>query len=407
MAYEFFIGRRYLWVRRQGFLSLITSLSVAGVAVGVMALVVIIAVMAGFEADFKARILGIEAHLSLTRKEGSLYGYRDTLAQVLRNAEVTAATPLVESQAMLRSATGIAGVSLKGIDPASAGPIPGLAGQSQDLLPGPEIRPSQEPPGILLGRELARTLGVSRGDTIHLISARGMVSPVGLLPAMKRLRVNGVFSAGMQDYDAALAYIHLSDAQGAMRLGEGISTIEIRVKDLLRARVVGDSLRATLGPEFQTRDWMQLNRNLFSALKLEKSVMFIILALIICVAAFNIASTLVMMVMEKTRDIAILMVMGATRRSIRRIFVFKGLIIGAVGTAAGALLGSGLCQALRRYKLIELPSDVYYITTLPVKLDALDVVLIGSAAMAICFLATLYPARQAAALDPVEAVRYG
>jgi lipoprotein-releasing system permease protein len=361
--------------------------------------------MAGFEADFRKRILGVEAHLTLLPVAGSLTVTPELLAMVRGEKAVSAATPLVSAQVMLRSASGLASATLKGIDP--AGGDGGLPEGAREVLSGPQGRPVHEAPPIMLGRELARMLGVSRGDTLHLLSTRGMASPVGLLPAMKRLRVGGVFSAGMQDYDAALAYLHLQDAQALLRMGATVSAIEIRLQDLLRAGEVGQRLQARLGPDFVLRDWMQRNHNLFAALKLEKAVMFIILALIICVAAFNIASSLVMMVMEKTRDIAILMVMGATRRSIRRIFVFKGLIIGAAGTLTGTLLGVGLCQALRRHKLIELPSDVYYITTLPVALDPWDLLLIGAAAMTICLLATLYPARQAAALDAVEAVRYG
>ncbi len=224
---------------------------------------------------------------------------------------------------------------------------------------------------------------------------------------MKPFQVTGFFESGMYEYDGSLAYIHLSDAQKILRMDDSISGIELRVKDIYHAKKIADRIIEGLGFPFWARDWMQMNQNFFSALKLEKTVMFIILTLIILVAAFNIASTLIMMVMEKTKDIAILKAMGATDKSIKRIFVIKGMAIGSIGTILGVCLGFILCALLKHYKFIELPGDVYYITTLPVKLEAIDVFFIASAAMAICFLATLYPARQASKLDPVEAIRYG
>jgi lipoprotein-releasing system permease protein len=224
---------------------------------------------------------------------------------------------------------------------------------------------------------------------------------------MKRFKVAGLFTSGMYEYDGSLAYVALPEAQRLLRMGGAVTGIELRVDDIYRAGKIGRSISDALGFPYWTRDWMQMNRNLFSALKLEKTVMFIILVLIVLVAAFNIASTLIMMVMEKTRDIAILKTMGATNKSIRRIFVFNGMIIGAVGTALGVALGFLACFLLDRYKFIELPGDVYYITTLPVRLEFLDAALIAVAALVICFLATLYPARQAARMDPVEAIRYG
>ena len=405
MAFEFFIGSRYLRAKRkQVFISLITLLSVAGVTVGVMALIVVIAVMTGFEADLKNRILGVESHLVVLR-HGPFRDYPQVLDQVRQTRGVAAATPFVYSQVMLRTASGASGAVLRGIDPDSAGRV--IRNIEPEVLAAMGRSTGEAAPAIVLGKELARSLGVIRGDSLYVISPRGFLSPTGHVPAMKRFTVAGLFTSGMYEYDGSLAYVPLSAAQRLLRLDGAVTGIEIRLDDIYSADRIGKAISDQLGFPYWTRDWMQMNRNLFSALKLEKTVMFIILVLIVLVAAFNIASTLIMMVMEKTKDIAIMKAMGATNRSIRRIFVFNGMIIGAVGTVLGVCLGFLACFLLDRYKFIELPGDVYYITTLPVRLDTLDVVLIAAAALVICFLATLYPARQASRMDPVEAIRYG
>jgi len=405
MAFEFFIGSRYLRAKRkQVFISLITLLSVAGVTVGVMALIVVIAVMTGFEADLKNRILGVESHLVVLR-HGPFRDYPQVLDQVRQTRGVAAATPFVYSQVMLRTASGASGAVLRGIDPDSAGRV--IRNIEPEVLAAMGRSTDEAAPAIVLGKELARSLGVIRGDSLYVISPRGFLSPTGHVPAMKRFTVAGLFTSGMYEYDGSLAYVPLSAAQRLLRLDGAVTGIEIRLDDIYSADRIGKAISDQLGFPYWTRDWMQMNRNLFSALKLEKTVMFIILVLIVLVAAFNIASTLIMMVMEKTKDIAIMKAMGATNRSIRRIFVFNGMIIGAVGTVLGVCLGFLACFLLDRYKFIELPGDVYYITTLPVRLDTLDVVLIAAAALVICFLATLYPARQASRMDPVEAIRYG
>jgi lipoprotein-releasing system permease protein len=263
-------------------------------------------------------------------------------------------------------------------------------------------------PEIILGRELAKNLGVTEGDMLYLISPNGMLSPIGHVPSMKQFRVSGFFESGMYDFDQTFAFIGLKEAQKLLRMGDSVSGIEIRVTDIYKANQVGERLVAELGFPYWTRDWMQMNRNLFKALKLERRVMFIILTLIVLVAAFNIASSLIMMVMGKTRDIAILKAMGATDKSVRKIFVFNGMVIGVIGTGLGLVLGLLLCTGLKHYNIHELTGDIYYFTTrLPVKLEMLDVVSIVAAALVICFFATLYPARQAAKLNPVEAIRYG
>ncbi|MCG6895233.1 MAG: lipoprotein-releasing ABC transporter permease subunit [Desulfobacteraceae bacterium] len=410
MSFEYFIAGRYLRSRqRLKFISLITGLSIAGVTVGVMALIVVIAVMAGFEDDLKQRILGVESHVVLMRHGGGFTDHERVMDQIRAIDGVVAATPFVYAQVMLRSAGGASGAVLRGVDPHTAADVVRNL-PAERLVSGP--RDGDGPSGngipkIILGTQLAKNLQVQVGDTVHLISPTGMISPVGHLPAMRRFTVAGLFSSGMYEFDGSLAFTSLSTAQRLLRMGDAVSGIEIRVRDIYNARHIAETIVDTLGFPYWAKDWSQMNRNLFSALKLEKTVMFIILALIILVAAFNIASSLIMMVLQKTRDIAILKAMGATDRSIRKIFVAKGMAIGMVGTVLGVCLGIILCALLQHYQFIELPGDVYYITTLPVKLQLMDVVLIAVSAMAICFVATLYPALQASRLDPVEAIRYG
>ena len=404
MAFETFIGSRYLRARqRQAFISLITFLSIAGVAVGVMALIVVIAVMSGFEADLKRHILGGQAHVMLMRYGEAFTDYRKTMTEVTKVDGVEAVTPYIFTQTMLRSANGTTGAVLRGIDPETIGDV--LKTLSKVELPHTG---NSDEPGIVLGRELAKRIGVLEGDPVYVISPRGMLTMIGHVPSMKRFKVTGFFESGFYEYDQSFAYIHLKDAQRIMRMPGAVSGLEIRVKNIYKARRISEEIQSLLQFPYYTRDWMQMNANLFKALKLERRVMFIILSLIVLVAAFNIASSLIMMVMSKTRDIAILKAMGATDKSIRKIFVFNGMVIGVIGTGLGLGLGLLICELLKRYDIHELAGDIYYFTTkLPVKLDLLNVVAIVVAALLICFLATLYPSRQAAKLDPVEAIRYG
>ena len=410
MSFERFIGGRYLRAKqKQAFISLITYLSIAGVAVGVMALIVVIAVMTGFEVDLKTRILGGQANIVLMRYSGPFEEYRPVMERVAGVDGVAASTPFTYTQVMLRTPANTTGAMLRGIDPATIGGV--LKTLENVRVPEGGQSAGAEPaamPGIVLGRELAKNLGVVQGDVVHVISPRGMLAPTGHVPTMKPFRVSGYFESGMYEYDQTFAYIHLADAQRLLRMGEAVTGLEIRVHDIYRAREIADAIVARLGPSYYARDWMQMNRNLFKALKLERRVMFIILSLIVLVAAFNIASSLIMLVMGKTKDIAILKAMGATDRSIRKIFVFNGMVIGVVGTGLGLVLGVLVCALLKRYNIHELTGDIYYFTTqLPVKMEALDVVAIVLAALVICYVATLYPARQASRLNPVDAIRYG
>ena len=397
--------------QKQAFVSLITILSIAGVMVGVMALIVVIAVMNGFDADLKARILGGQSHIVLMRHGSAFNQYHLVLEKVVNTQGVEAATPYIITQGMLRSKSGAVGAVVRGIDPQTAGQVMKTLEQV-DLTDVSVMSNSEkstpEVPGIVLGKELARNLGVIEGDMIHLMSPRGMLSPIGHIPAMKQFKVTGFFQSGMYEYDQTFAFIHLKDAQRMLRMGDSVTGIDIRVTDIYRAREIADRIISKLGFPYWARDWMQMNKNLFRALKMERWVMAIILILIVLVAAFNIASSLIMLVMGKTRDIAILKAMGATTKSIRKIFVFSGMVIGSVGTVLGLILGLVLCTLLKHYDIYELTGDIYYFTTtLPVKIEIFWVIGIVSAALLICYLATLYPAHQAAKLNPVEAIRYG
>jgi lipoprotein-releasing system permease protein len=418
MAFEWFIGSRYLRAKRkQTFISIISVISVAGVTVGVMALIVVIAVMTGFETDLREKILGVTSHIVVMQHGDGIADYHAVCKRVEAVDGVVAATPFIYTQVMLKSASNVAGAVLRGIEPQTAVQVvdieKNLEEGTLEALEPPERFKGALPtragglvPGIILGKELAGTLGVRKGDTVYIISPRGMLTPIGQVPGMNRFMVSGIFKSGMYEYDSSLAYIGLGEAQKIARMGDKVTGIEIRVRHIYAASSIARSIEKSLGFSYFTRDWMRMNRNLFSALKLEKTTMFIILTLIVLVAAFNIASSLIMMVMEKNKDIAILKSMGATDRSIKKIFVFEGLIIGTVGTFLGVCGGALLCWLLAQYKFIELPGDVYYISTLPVRMELLDVAIISFGAIVISFLATLYPARQAARLDPAQALRY-
>jgi lipoprotein-releasing system permease protein len=411
MSFEYFIGGRYLRSKnKQAFISFITFLSMAGVTVGVMALIIVIAVMAGAESYFTTQILGVESHIVIRRHGGMISDYDAVMQKVLAEPGVRSAAPFVYSQVMLRSSSGISGSVLRGIDPQIDGsPIKGYDKTAliEKIRPQVIEEADVRPPGIILGKELALSINVAEGETIYLIAPKGMMSPIGHMPTMKRFEVTGIFESGFYEYDASLAFIHLNTAQQLIKIGDSVSGIGVRVDDIYQADTMAQVILSELGFPYWTMDWMQMNRNFFSALKLEKKAMFVILTLIIMVAAFNIASTLIMMVMGKTRDIAILKAMGASDRSIWKIFVFKGTVIGFIGTAIGVVLGILGCVLLKHYKFIELPGEVYYFTSLPVQLEVLDVFFIVSAAMIICFISTLYPAYKASKLNPVEALRYG
>ena len=405
---EYFIGLKYLLAKRkQTFISIITAISVSGVAVGVMALIIVLAVMSGFEKELKDRILGATAHIHVTSLEGSVPDPFALAQRVGTMDGVIAASPYIFSQVMISSGTGSTGGILRGVDVATIGKVTRLPqdirkGRIEDL----DRKTSNGLPGVILGKELAANLGVSPGDLVEILVPGGNITPMGAFPGVARFRVAGLSESGMYEYDSSFAYVALTEAGRIMGMGGRVTGIEVKVRDIYQAGRIAARIRSALGYPYWAKDWMQSNRNLFSALKLEKVVMFIILVLIVMVAAFNIISTLIMVVMDKNKDIAVLMTMGATRRMIRKIFALEGLLIGVAGTFAGTVLGGLLCYLLRRYQFIRLPSDVYYISTLPVALSPEILVLVGACSILICFLATLYPSRQASLVDPAEAIRY-
>jgi lipoprotein-releasing system permease protein len=415
MRYEWFIGLRYLKAKRkQTFISIITIISIAGVMVGVMTLIVVLAVMSGFEKTLKEKILGTQAHLVVLKaSQQSMDHYEEVLKQVRDVKGVVSAAPFIFNQVMLSSESSVSGVVIKGIDPDQVGKVTELAhnmkaGRLQDLKGG------SDSPGVILGAELAKHLGVTLNDAIQVISPLGTITPMGMMPKMKRFRVVGIFYSGMYEYDNTMAYVSLESAQKFFGMGARVTGIEIKTNDIYKVKEIGKEIRQKLGFPFWTKDWMEMNRNLFSALKLEKIAMFIILVLIVLVAAFNIISTLIMVVMEKHKDIAILKSMGAPSKGILRIFIIEGGVIGIVGTVFGTILGlgaafnlekiTGFVENLFGFKILS--SDVYYIDKLPSQVNPMDVGLIVITAILISLLATLYPSWRASRLDPAEALRY-
>ena len=412
MGFEFFISIRYLLAkRRQTFVSLVTFISIAGVGVGVTALIVVLAVMNGFHEDLRGRILGITSHVNITSFAGAIVNYREVMDQVEKEKGVVGSTPFIYAPVMMTSGGRSAGAVLRGIDPLSASGVIKLQenlirGNLADLVQSSHETSVRSYPGIILGVELANNLGIRVGEYLTIISPAGRLTPMGQTPKSGLFEVVGIIQSGMYEYDNTLAYVDLPVAQQFLGIGDSVTGIEVRVHDIYKAGEIAEALKKRLGAPFYVSDWIKMNSNFFSALKLEKVVMFVILTLIILVAAFNIVSSLTMLVMEKGRDIAILKAMGATTASIRKIFVLEGFLIGICGTGLGILGGYTLCGLLKRYKFIELPRDVYHISNLPVKMEALDLVAIALAAMFISLVATLYPSRKAAGLDPAEALRY-
>ncbi|MBF0203879.1 MAG: ABC transporter permease, partial [Desulfamplus sp.] len=395
MSLEFFIAGKYLKAKRkEGFISLITLLSVAGVTVGVMALVIVIAVMSGAEIEFRKRILGVEPHILIMEYSSKFSDYKEAVGKINTIKGIDAISPLVFGQTMIRSASGLSGAVVRGIEPASgvslvkgftAAELEEKLGIGVELEEKLGIGKSERSfPGIIMGRELAKHVGVTTGDKVVLMVPGGMISPVGHMPSMTRFVVTGVFDSGMYEYDSSLAYIHLQDAQKLMGMKGKISALGVWVKDLFQSPQIKDSIADMLGSPFYGRDWMEINKSLFAALKLEKTAMFVILTLIILVAAFNIASALIMMVMEKTRDIAVFKAMGATDMLIRKVFVIQGMIIGLTGTLLGTSAGVLVCILLKKYQFIELPA-AYPFSTLPIQLEYLDVIVIALASIVICF----------------------
>ncbi len=409
MPFELFIAARYLKAKRKEgfrFISLVTFLSIAGVTVGVMALVIVISVMSGAENSFREKILGLNPHLLIMNNSGKFDNYNRVIDKIKTIKNVDNVSPLLFSQIMVRSASSFTGGLLRGIDPSSKVKL--IKGFSPDELKI-ALKPrsfNQKYPGIIVGKQLAVNLGIAIGSKIVLMSPVGILSPVGHIPSMSRFEVTGIFESGMSEYDSALIYTNILEAQKITGMHNAVSALGVWIDDIFAVKPLKTKILSILDYKFYIRDWMDINQSFFSALKLEKKAMFIILILIIFVAAFNIASALMMMVMEKTKDIAVLKTMGATDQIIRRIFIIKGMIIGTLGTFLGTISGVLVCFWLKTYEFIHLPA-AYPFKTLPVELNLMEIAVIAVSALLICFVSTIYPSSRASKMDPVEALRYG
>ncbi len=405
--FEIVVGLRYIKAKRkQAFISIISAFSVLGVMLGVMTLIIVLGVMNGFERDLKEKILGTVSHLVvMSHSSRAVMGWQDLMERIQDFDGVKATTPYIYAQAMLSTRGKVRGVIVRGIDPRTASKVISLP---RYLLQGTidDLSGSDDSAGIIIGKELAVLNSLRVGDVVQLISPQGKRTPIGAIPRVQNFKITGVFKSGMYEFDANLVYMELGQAQKFFEMGQGVSGIEVNLADIYGAPKLGFRIESVLGTPFWTRTWKEMYRNLFSALKLEKLAMFVILTFIVLVAAFNIIIALIMLVMEKSRDIAILKALGATSDRIMRIFVVQGMLVGVVGTLLGAVAGIAGAAVLARYPIIELPEEIYTIPTLPISLEATDIVIICGVALGICFLATIYPSLRAARLEPVEALRY-
>ena len=423
MSYELFISLRHLRHRKSHkFISLITWISICGVAVGVMALIIVIAVMSGFGKDLRDKILGTNSHIVVNNiTGGGINNYGSLIKEVESIEGVKSAAPFILSQVMLTRGERVAGVVIRGINP-------DLETKASDLEknlvdgklsylknpPAKNIKNGRSPDGIILGRELSRSLGAFPGDVVSMVSPVARMTPLGLIPKIKVFQVVGLFDSGMYEYDSNLGFIALDASQKIFGMKQQVTGLEIRIHEIDEAAIIGQAIQDKLGFPYHARDWMSMNRNLFSALKMEKVVMFIILILIILVAAFNIISTLFMVVMDKTKDISILKSMGASNKSIMKIFSYQGLIVGVSGTFLGCVGGftvvpnlNEIVAFLERILNMDIfPKDVYYLSRLPSDIQYYDSFLIIIFSIIICYVASLYPAWRASKLDPVDGLRY-
>jgi lipoprotein-releasing system permease protein len=418
MRFELFIAARYLRARRRqagarghAIVGLITVISVVGVAAGVAALIIALAITNGMRRDLQERLVGATAHVELMRTAGDgIRDWRPLLARLAQVPHVKAVAPGLYGQVLISRGARSGGALIKGIVPTDERKIGNLLqsirqGSADELAPGPASVVG-EPPPLVIGDELALTLGVAVGDTLLVTSPQGELTPLGLVPRYQRFRVTGIFASGFYQYDSAYAFMRLADAQRLFSEPDLISVISFRIDDLYKAQQVGKALEEVAGTGFQATNWMEQNRELFRALKLEQVVTFIVLALIVVVAALNILIALTMMVMEKTRDIAVMMSFGVRAEQIRTIFLLQGLLISALGTMLGLVIGYAASMAGSHYKFIHLDASVYSIDYLPFAPRLTDALIVAGVSLGMALLATLYPSSSAAGVLPAEALRY-
>ena len=375
MSFELFVARRYLTARRkQAFISVITLISVVGIAIGVAALVIAIALITGFQGDVQDKILGATSHVMVSDLGGNgLEGYEDMAAKIRAVPGVEAVSPVVYSTVLITGIGESSGALVKGLDfERERAGSPWL----QRLEAGRIPEPGGARDGLILGRELALRIGAQVGDTVQIVTASSTLSPMGLLPRRKTFEVTGLFNTGLYEFDSSTALVAIGVAQKLFGLEGRASYIQVKLADIFAAPAIGERIKAVLPPVVYITTWMELNKSLFSALKLEKNIMFLTITLIVIVAALNIIATLILMVMEKTRDIGILMAIGATPRMINRIFFFQGALIGVIGTALGVFLGLGWCALANAFELIKIPVDIYQISYVPFRMRPLDLALI-------------------------------
>ena len=418
MKFEFFVAARYLRAkRRQAVIGVITVISVVGVAAGVASLVIALSINAGFQKDLQDQLLGSQSHINVVRVENDgIENWRELMTRLAKNPHVIGVAPAMYGQVLASRSARASGALLKGVIPEYENRVGELLksiklGSAAALEPcaatDEACKTGKSLPPVVLGKDLAETIGATVGSTIMVVSPQGELSPIGLMPKYQQFKVVGIFRSGFYNYDSAWGFIRLSDAQRLFSLPESvISVIEFKIDDLYKAEQVGDELQKAAGEGFAAKNWMEENRALFRALRLERVVTFLTIGLIVFVAALNILISLIMMVMEKTKDVAVLISMGAKKRQIRGIFMFQGVLIGVIGTVAGLILGYGVAIAGAKYHFVALSSEVYSIDYLPFAPRVLDGVLIAAVALLISFVATLYPSWSAARVLPAEALRY-
>jgi len=409
MPFELFIALRYLISgRKQRFISIISFTSIIGVALGVASLIVVLGVMNGFSSNLRDKILGVNAHIVVSNAQGTFKGHSSLQNKIKKIPGIIEVNPFIYSEVMLRSPYGVKGAALRGINPHTAENALNLKTTMSKGSLSSLTRTDSDEPGIIIGKVMAEYLGVGLHDLVQMLIPSGRQSTAGYSPKIQPFTVVGVFDTGMYEYDSSLIYIPLSTAQKILGFsGNRVTGLEISLKDIYAAPKMKKEITDVLGGfPFAVRTWMEMNKSLFSALKLEKTAMAIILIMIVLVGSFSIITTLIMLVMEKKKDIAVLMSLGAKPKNIKKIFVWQGTVIGCIGTFLGYLVGLSLSFVLEKYKFIKLPKDIYYLSHIPMQLNSLELCLIGLGALTLCFLATLYPARQASLLQPAEVLRY-